>query len=95
MADGPAEDAGAQRIDKWLWHARFVRTRSAATSLVTAKRFRVNGRVGIKPAALVRPGDVLTFPLGRTVRVIRILKLADRRGSATIAQTLYEAVEED
>jgi len=89
-----AEDQDSQRIDKWLWHARFVRTRSAATGLVTAKRFRINGRTGIKPSALVRKGDVLTFPLGKTVRVIRVLGFSEKRGSAPEAQTLYAAIED-
>ena len=89
-----AEAVDSQRIDKWLWHARFVRTRSAATGLVTAKRFRINGRTGIKPSALVRRGDILIFPLGKNLRVIRVLDFSDRRGSASEAQLLYETVED-
>ncbi|MGB0920826.1 MAG: RNA-binding S4 domain-containing protein [Alphaproteobacteria bacterium] len=80
----------AQRLDKWLWHARFVRTRGAATALVEKVRFRLNGRSGIKPAHKVRVGDVLTFPLGNTMRIVHILALAEKRGGAPFAQTLYE-----
>ena len=84
----------AQRLDKWLWHARFVRTRSAATALVEKVRFRVNGQTGIKPARKVRAGDVLTFPLSGRVRIIRVEGLAEKRGNATLAQTLYEDLTE-
>lgn len=80
----------AQRIDKWLWHARFARTRSAAQQLVRSGHVRVN-RDKIRDASrLVRPGDVLTLGLGRGVRVIRILKIAERRDSFILARLLYE-----
>jgi ribosome-associated heat shock protein Hsp15 len=80
----------AQRIDKWLWHARFARTRSAAQELACSGHVRVN-RDKIRHASrLVRPGDVLTLGLGQGVRVIRILKIADRRDSFTLARLLYE-----
>ena len=80
----------AQRIDKWLWHARFARTRSAAQQLARAGHVRVN-RDKIRDASrLVRPGDVLTLGLGQGVRVIRVLKIAERRNSFTLARLLYE-----
>jgi len=80
----------AQRVDKWLWHARFARTRSAAQQLARSGHVRVN-RDKIRDASrLVRPGDVLTLGLGRGVRVIRILKIAERRDSFTLARLLYE-----
>lgn len=85
----------AQRLDKWLWHARFVRTRGAATTLVDKSRFRINGRTGIKPSANVRPGDVLTFTLSQRVRVIRVEAIADRRGGAPDAALLYTDLEDD
>lgn len=78
------------RLDKWLWHARFVKTRSLATRLCQNGRIRVNRQVAAKPATAVRAGDVLTFPLNGHVRVIRVLALADRRGPATEARRLYE-----
>lgn len=79
-----------QRIDKWLWHARFARTRTAAQQLARAGHVRVN-RDKVKVASrLVRTGDVLTLSLRAGVVVIRILALAGRRGSADEARELYE-----
>ena len=78
------------RLDKWLWHARFARTRSLAAKLVTEARFRINGNPTEKAHHAVRPGDVLTFPLGHHIRVIKILGLGVRRGPAPEARLLYE-----
>lgn len=82
-------DAGL-RLDKWLWHARFVKTRSLATRLCQDGRIRINRQVAAKPATLVRAGDVLTFPLNGHVRVIRIVSMSERRGPAPEARRLYE-----
>ena len=79
-----------QRIDKWLWHARFARTRTAAQQLAVSGHVRVNRRRVSAASRTVRPGDVLTLVIGRTVRVITILAIADRRGSAQVARSLYE-----
>ncbi|HEY1614525.1 MAG TPA: RNA-binding S4 domain-containing protein [Rhizomicrobium sp.] len=80
------------RIDKWLWHARFFRSRALAQNAATSGLIRVNGtRIG-KPSASVRPGDVVTLPRGREVVVVRIESLAERRGPAREAQTLYSVV---
>jgi ribosome-associated heat shock protein Hsp15 len=81
---------GSQRIDKWLWHARFARTRSAAQRLVLAGNLRVNREKVTSASRLVRPGDVLTLAFGRGVRVIRIRDIAERRGGFAEAQQLYE-----
>jgi ribosome-associated heat shock protein Hsp15 len=78
------------RLDSWLWHARFVRTRSLAAALVTEGRVRVNGQPVGKPGRSIGPGDVLTFALHGRVRVVRVLAVADRRGPAAAAQELYE-----
>jgi ribosome-associated heat shock protein Hsp15 len=78
------------RLDKWLWYARFARTRTTAAKLITEARFRVNGQATDKSHHAVRIGDVLTFPLGRHVRVIKVLALAERRGPAPEARLLYE-----
>ncbi|MCA8884616.1 MAG: RNA-binding S4 domain-containing protein [Rhodobacteraceae bacterium] len=78
------------RLDKWLWHARFFKTRSKASAVVSGGHLRVNGVRAHKPAHGIRPGDVLTFPQASQVRVVRILKLSDRRGPAPEAQGLYE-----
>ena len=78
------------RLDKWLWHARFFKTRGLAAGQVTGGHVRVNGTRAAKPAQQVRPGDVLTFPQGGQVRVVRIIAIGTRRGPATEACTLYE-----
>lgn len=77
------------RIDKWLWHARFFKTRTLAASVVSAGHVRINSVKVAKPAQGVAPGDVLTFLQGDTVRVIRVVALGTRRGPASEAQTLY------
>ncbi|MGB8621724.1 MAG: RNA-binding S4 domain-containing protein [Paracoccaceae bacterium] len=79
----------AIRLDKWLWQARFVKTRALAAKLVTGGHVRVNGSKAAKPAQRVGPGDTLTFPQGREIRVVRILAPGTRRGPAPEAQTLY------
>ena len=79
-----------QRIDKWLWHARVVRTRSAAAALVAAGRVRVNGQRIDAPSRAVRPGDVVTVALDRNVRVLKVLGFAERRGDADAARVLAE-----
>jgi len=78
------------RLDKWLWQARFFKTRGLSAQLVSAGHVRVNSRKATKPAHAVGPGDVLTFAQARRVRVIRILALGTRRGPAPEAQTLYD-----
>ena len=80
----------AQRIDKWLWHARFARTRSAAQDLARSGHVRVNREKVRDASRLVRPGDVLTLGLGRGVRVVRVLAIAERRDSFSLARLLYE-----
>jgi ribosome-associated heat shock protein Hsp15 len=82
--------AATLRLDKWLWHARFARTRSLAAKLVAEARFRINGNPTEKAHHAVRPGDVLTFPLGPHIRVIKVLGLGARRGPAPEARLLYE-----
>ena len=74
-----------QRIDKWLWHARFARTRSAAQDLAISGAVRINREKVRSASRLVRPGDVLTLAIGRAVRVVRIDGLAERRGSFDVA----------
>src|SRR6185295_3525263 len=78
------------RLDKWLWFARFVKTRSLATKLVIDGRMRVNGAPTQKAHYSVKAGDVLTFPLGPHIRVIKVLALGNRRGPAPEARLLYE-----
>ncbi|MDA5094561.1 RNA-binding S4 domain-containing protein [Aliiroseovarius sp. KMU-50] len=78
------------RADKWLWHARFFKTRGLATKQIAAGHVRVNGDKVAKPSHQISPGDVLTFPQGRLVRVIKIIALSTRRGPAHEAQALYD-----
>lgn len=78
------------RLDKWLWFARFVKSRSLATKLVAEGNMRVNGAPTQKAHLAVKPGDVLTFALGTHIRVIRIAALGARRGPAPEARLLYE-----
>ncbi|MES0861547.1 RNA-binding S4 domain-containing protein [Ruegeria sp. SCPT10] len=82
-------DQAKLRIDKWLWQARFFKTRSLAAKQVSGGHVRLNGNRVLKPAQAVGPGDVLTFPQARTVRVVKVEALGDRRGPASEAQTLY------
>lgn len=79
-----------QRIDKWLWHARVVRTRSAAAALVSSGLVRVNSTRTDASSHPVRPGDVVTIALDRTVRVLKVKGYAERRGSADQARLLFE-----
>ena len=80
---------GAMRLDKWLWQARFFKTRGQATRLCAEGRVRVDGAIVAKAHYLVRPGHVLTFPQGRDIRVVRIAALGVRRGPPREAQSLY------
>jgi ribosome-associated heat shock protein Hsp15 len=78
-----------QRIDKWLWHARMVRTRSDATGLVTSGHVRLNGKRITLPSHPVRIGDVVTLALDRSVKLVRVEGVCDRRGPAPAARALY------
>lgn len=92
MTPGDVTGAAAPkiRLDKWLWHARFIKTRSLAARFCAEGAVRVDGVPVDKPSQPVRPGQVLTFALGRHVRVIAIVAIGERRGPAPEARTLYE-----
>ena len=77
------------RLDKWLWQARFFKTRTLAAKMVSLGQVRVNSARVTKPATAVKVGDGLTFAQGDAVRIIEILALGARRGPATEAQALY------
>ncbi|WP_186420239.1 RNA-binding S4 domain-containing protein [Bosea sp. CS1GBMeth4] len=81
-----------QRLDKWLWFARFARTRPAAVRLVEDGHVRVAGKRVENPALGLKPGDVLTLALPHATLVVRVAAFAPRRGSYEQAQTLYEVV---
>lgn len=85
--NGPRETI---RIDKWLWFARFFKTRSLASKAITSGHVRLNGTKIAKPATAVGVGDTLTFQQSRETREVRIDGLGTRRGPAPEAQTLYE-----
>lgn len=87
--DVPAGSAG-QRLDKWLWFARVIKSRTQAAGLVTSGKVRVNRSRVDKPAHPLKPGDVVTVSVGRKVRVLKVLAPGVRRGPATEAQGLFE-----
>jgi len=77
------------RLDKWLWAARFFKTRSAATEAVDGGKVEVNGERA-KPAKAIKPGDELRLRLGPYEHILIVRGLAERRGPASVAQGLYE-----
>jgi ribosome-associated heat shock protein Hsp15 len=77
------------RLDKWLWQARFFKSRSLAAGVIEAGAVRVNGIRVTRPGREVTEGDTLTFAQGGRIRVIRVLALGQRRGPASEAQDLY------
>lgn len=81
------------RLDKWLWHARFIKHRALAGELIRRRRVRLNDRLVEKVHQLVRPGDVVTLVDQSTVAVVRVRALGERRGPASEARSLYESVE--
>ncbi|MGA0025369.1 MAG: RNA-binding S4 domain-containing protein [Burkholderiales bacterium] len=76
------------RIDKWLWAARFFKTRAAAQQAVEGGKIKLNGE-RTKPAKEVRAGDMLVITIGAYEWVVKVAGLSDKRGSATVARTLY------
>jgi ribosome-associated heat shock protein Hsp15 len=90
MAD--EEDQAWQRLDKFLFFARFCKSRTVAAELILRGMVRINRQPTEKPHAKLRPGDVLTLALSRGVVVAKVLALAPRRGPATEARLLYEEI---
>ncbi|MDE2163891.1 MAG: RNA-binding S4 domain-containing protein [Alphaproteobacteria bacterium] len=86
--------AAGFRLDKWLWCARFYRSRELARAACESGLLRLNGHRVEKAGREVRPGDVLTVPRAREVLLVRVLAGATRRGPAREAQLLYEIVTE-
>jgi ribosome-associated heat shock protein Hsp15 len=81
-----------QRLDKWLWFARFVKSRTLAAKLVADGFVRVNGQRADTPAKQIAIGDVLTVAVARTTAVVRVEALGHRRGPAPEARRLYSDV---
>lgn len=92
--DAPAvsgsERPAGQRLDKWLWFARFAKTRTLASRMVESGRVRVNRERVSKSAHLVRPDDVVAVALGGSIRIARVLDVGERRGPAEEARGLYD-----
>jgi ribosome-associated heat shock protein Hsp15 len=78
------------RLDKWLWYARFFKTRSLATKVVGGGNVRLNSNKVAKPSVAVGAGDVLIFTQAKEVKTVRVIACGVRRGPAPEAQTLYE-----
>ena len=78
------------RLDKWLWAARFFKSRVLAADLVASGGLRLNSEPCRKSAHAVHLGDVLTFPQGRVIRVVKVLALGEMRGPAPEAQTMFQ-----
>ncbi|HBG99981.1 MAG: RNA-binding S4 domain-containing protein [Rhodobacteraceae bacterium] len=86
---GDRNECCSLRADLWLWRARFFKSRALAAAMVGKGRLRRNGQRVTRPAAAVRPGDILTFPQAGRVRLVRIAGLGQRRGPAAEAAALY------
>ncbi len=96
-ASGDAFEPGPskrQRLDKYLWFARVVKTRTLATKLVAAGQVRINSERTVNPAKQVGESDVLTIALDRTVRVLRITGIGERRGPYEEARLLFDELTE-
>lgn len=81
------------RLDKWLWYARFLKSRTLASHLCVAGRVRINRKRIDKAHSPIKIGDILTFPQAKRIRVVRVVSLGVRRGPAIEAATLYEDLE--
>ncbi len=92
LASEAAHDASAIRLDKWLWAARFYRTRSAAAAAIDAGQVRVNEK-RVKPAKTMHVEDLVTMRIGGIEREVRVRILSDARAAAPIAQTRYAETE--
>jgi ribosome-associated heat shock protein Hsp15 len=88
--DGSQASVPTLRVDKWLWFARFFKSRNIATKLVQSRKLRINSVPVSKASVTIKAGDVLTFQQQKSIRVIKIVDIGSRRGPATEAQTLYE-----
>ncbi len=89
MNDGEISSGSSQRIDKWLWFARVIKSRTLAADLVVAGKVRLNRIRLEKPSQLVKTGDVLTIALGTRVRILEVRAAGVRRGPAVEAQALF------
>jgi ribosome-associated heat shock protein Hsp15 len=86
--------AASERLDKWLWFARVLKTRTLASSMVEAGRIRVNGSKTVKPSHTIKVGDVLTISVHHRIRVLEVQGFSERRGPAEAASQLYRELTE-
>jgi ribosome-associated heat shock protein Hsp15 len=93
MTDRPS--APVQRLDKWLWYARVVKSRTLAAQLVGSGKVRVNRVRVVKPSHALREGDILTIALRGKVRVLQVLAPGVRRGPPQEARLLYRPIGEN
>ena len=87
---GATAGTSAQRLDRWLWFSRAVKSRTLAAAQIEAGKIRVNAIKVIKPSQTIKPGDVVTSSASKDVRIFRVKALGARRGPATEAQLLYD-----
>lgn len=92
MSGATHVSTASQRLDRWIWHARIVKTRTIAASLVSEGYVRINGTRAEQPAHAVKPGDVLTIALPARVRILKVTGILPRRADAASARHLYESV---
>jgi ribosome-associated heat shock protein Hsp15 len=92
VTEGGSDLPARQRLDKWLFYARFAKSRALGASWAEAGRIRINGRKTDKPDAAIRIGDVLTMALPAGVQVVKVLRLGERRGPPAEARTMHEPV---
>jgi ribosome-associated heat shock protein Hsp15 len=88
-----SDDNSSVRIDKWLWAARFFKTRSGAQQAIEGGKVKLNGE-RTKPAKDLKPGDELAIHIGAYEWTVKVAQLSAQRGPATVARTLYEESEE-
>jgi ribosome-associated heat shock protein Hsp15 len=89
----PKDSVPRTRVDKWLWAARFFKHRSAATEAIDGGKVKLNG-LATKPSREIKPGDRVDITIGEDTRTVMVCAIADKRGTATVAQTLYEETAE-
>ena len=89
----PKDSVPRTRVDKWLWAARFFKHRSAASEAIDGGKVKLNG-LATKPSREIKPGDRVDITVGEDTRTVMVCAIADKRGTATVAQTLYEETAE-
>ncbi|MBL8686478.1 MAG: RNA-binding S4 domain-containing protein [Alphaproteobacteria bacterium] len=94
MKDSSSEEIKKIRLDKWLWCARFLKTRTLATNFCTENRVRINGHAVQKAGAFIQVGDILTFAWQNNIAVVKVLGIPIHRGPSSEAKKLYEKIDQ-